>query len=73
MASEKISGMVTFEYNEATSADTTRAGILEAAQEDWRAFIGDPEAELPWNTSVKTEIREGTATTLVTIRWERAT
>ena len=71
MGTEKISGTVTFEYNEADYTDATRAGILKDALDDWRNFIEDPEADLPWTTSVKTEIREGSATTVVTIRWDR--
>lgn len=73
MSTPNVSGTVTFEYG-SDGDDMTRVGIAEAALADWRTFVGDPAAELPWNTSITVEFpdeygKRPAAT--VTIRWER--
>jgi hypothetical protein len=69
MGSE-FGGSIEFEYS-GSSAAPERDKLVEMALADWRAFIDDPEAALPWNTSLKVLCHEGSFEATATIRWER--
>ena len=71
MGSE-VSGSIEFEYH-GNAADLKRDALAEMALADWRDFIEDPEAALPWNTSFKGCVHEGSFEATAVIRWERAT
>lgn len=71
MSGSEVGGSVTFEYEPTELREAmTRESLAQAALADWRSFIGDPTAELPWNTSIAAEFGPR-PTAIVTIRWER--
>jgi hypothetical protein len=69
MGSE-MSGTLELEYG-GSDGTPTRDKVAEMALEDWRAFTDDPEASLPWNTSIKVKSHEMSYEAFVVIRWER--
>lgn len=76
----EFSGSIYFCY----TGLTKRSEIVERARADWRSFTENPEAELPWNTSIDVSpgdavrypdgaVSRSVPEATVTIRWERAT
>ena len=65
-------GSIEFEYSGSTD-DLKRDTIAEMALADWRDFTGDPELPLPWNTSFKVQVHEGSFEATAVVRWERVT
>ncbi len=69
-------GTLQVEYVSDSTQDSpfSRADVMERALQDWRAFTGNPEDTLPWNTSMAMAVTsEGDWVANVLIRWERAT
>ena len=64
------SGTLVLEYN-GIGADMSRDEIVKAALGDWRSFVGNELANLPWSTSIAVHSRSGSCDATVTIRWER--
>jgi len=50
---------------------SSQAEIVEAARSVWRAFVGEPLAELPWNTSIEVLASAKGFDSTVTMRWEK--
>jgi hypothetical protein len=66
----EFSGSIRYVY----TGFSNREEILDKARTDWRAFTGDDEIDLPWNTSIDVYPNtSGDSVAEVTVRWERAT
>ncbi len=65
-----VSGTLEIEYG-GSDGTPTREKVAQMAREDWRAFTDDPEADIPWNTSIKVKTHEMSYEASVIIRWGR--
>lgn len=66
----EFGGSIEFEYT-GVADSVQRDTLATLALADWRRFVGDPEAALPWNTSFKVQVHEAVFEAVVSVRWER--